>query len=95
MIGRDWLYTKSPEEIVIEQEERRPLQNSVQSALNKFPRRRDEAFSLYEQGNKKVEIADMMGVSRFVVGREIKEAERQIREQLAEDGINVGTPIST
>ena len=88
MIGRDKLYSRSPEDIVCEEEERKPLKNSIEETLDKFTDRRSNAYSLHEQGYKNVEIADIMGVSRFVVGREIKGAEEELRNKLMEDGFN-------
>ena len=82
------MYSKSPEDIVIEKEERRPLQRAINTAINKFTQRRDNAYALHECGYKNTEIADIMGVSRYIVGREIQQAEKQLREQLTEDGFN-------
>lgn len=53
LIGRDKLYSQSPEDIVIEKEERIPLQRAINTTIDKFTERRDNAFSLYEQGYKK------------------------------------------
>jgi len=67
---------------VIEREENIPLRRTIQSTLDKFSDRRDRIFSLHEQGYKNVEIAKMMGLSRFIIGREIKLAEQELRKQL-------------
>lgn len=88
LIGRDKLYSQSPEDIVIEREERTPLRRAIDTTIDKFTERRDNAFSLYEQGYKKTEIADIMGVSRHIVGREIRIAEQELRDRLTEDGFN-------
>lgn len=58
------------------------MRESIQSTLDKFTERREKIFSLHEQGYKNVEIAEMMGLSRFIVGREIKLAEQELRKQL-------------
>ena len=55
LIGRDQLYSKSPEDIVIEKEERKPLQRAIQNTIDKFTERRDNAFSLHECGYKNTE----------------------------------------
>ena len=94
LIGRDRLYTHSPEDLLIEKEEQRPMRESIQSTLDKFTERREKIFSLHEQGYKHVEIAKMMGISRFIVGREVKIAEEELKKRLTEDGYN-GTPLST
>jgi len=86
LIGRDKLYSQSPEDIVIENEERKPLQRAIANVTDKFTKRRDNAFSLHECGYKNTEIADIMGVSRYIVGREIQIAEKELRERLKEDG---------
>ena len=78
----------SPEDILIEKERIRPYRDSIQTATDKFPPRRERAFTLHELGLKNVEIADEMGVSRHIVGREIKGAEQELREQFTEDGLN-------
>lgn len=88
LIGRDRLYSQSPEDIVIEKEEQQPLRRVIEDAINQFTLRRDNAFSLYEQGYKKTQIADIMGVSRYVVGREIQIAEQELRDRLMEEGFN-------
>jgi len=87
MIGRDRLYTMSPEDILIEKERIRPYRDAIQSATDKFTPRRERAFTLHELGLKNVQIADEMGVSRHIVGREIKRAEEELREQFTEDGL--------
>ena len=88
LIGRDKLYSRSPEEIVIDEEERRPLRNTIDSVIDSFTQRQERAFSLYEQGLKKVDIAKEMGTSRYVVTREIKEAEQELKRRLVEEGYN-------
>lgn len=85
LIGKDQLYSKSPEDIVIEKEERRPLQQAINCVIDKFTRRRDEAFTLHECGYTNTDIANIMGVSRYVVGRELKAAEQELRNHLKED----------
>lgn len=88
------MYSHSPEDIVIEQEERKPLQQSIQAAFSRFPNRREQIFSLHECGYKNVEIADLLGVSRHIVGREVSKAEEELRDKFTEDGFD-GTPVST
>ena len=88
------MYSHSPEDIVVEQEDRKPLQESIQSAFSKFPDRRDRIFSLHECGYKNVEIAEMLGISRHIVGREVNRAEQELKDKFTEDGLN-GTPVST
>lgn len=87
LIGADKLYTHSPEDLVIEAEEKKPIKDSVNSVLDKFPERRDSIFALHEQGYKKVQIAKILGISRYIVGREIKKAENELKEKF-EGGIN-------
>ena len=82
VIGRDKMYTHSPEEIIIEEEEKNRLHKSIQSTIDKFTTRRDKIFALHEQGYKNVEIAKMLGISRHIVGREVNKAEDELRNKL-------------
>ena len=88
LIGRDKLYVMSPEDIVVENERISPYRKSIQSVEDKFPPRRNKAFSLHECGLKNVEIAKEMGVSRYIVGREVNRAEQELRDQFTEDGLH-------
>ncbi len=80
MIGRDKLYTRSPEDIVIEQMSKRKFNALEDSIRNSMSERTKQVYDLNELGVKQVDIARQLGISQPTVHREIKSAKNAIKD---------------
>jgi len=86
MIGRDRCFSRSPEDVYIEEEMNRVYNAIEQSIRDSLPDRTKQVYDLNDIGKKQKEIADKLGVSQPTVSRELKEAMSIFAEELSKYG---------
>ena len=79
MIGRDMLYTRSPEDIVEESLMHSKFENFEYKARNSLPERTKQVYDLNELGLRQVEVARQLGISQPTVHREIQRAKEILK----------------
>ena len=80
MIGRDMLYTRSPEDAVIENMTNSKFDAFEEVARDSLPERTKQVYDLDELGSKQIEIAKQLGISQPTVHREIKKAKGILKD---------------
>ena len=83
IIGRDKLYTVSPEDYLILKDKEKKLKHLEEIALKKLSKREREIFFLKEQGLTQEEIAKKFGVHRSTISRENKKAIETIKNEIS------------
>ena len=81
VIGKDKLYTHSPEEIVIEKLDREQISRAENKVLNTLPKRSQEFYFLKEIGEDYSEIAKRFNIHRTTVSRDLKRTEDLLRKE--------------
>lgn len=87
LIGRDKLYSISPEDYVIYKEEHTPIIEAEKKAFSSLPKRTQQIYALKEQGLTQEEIANRFGVHRSTISRELKRAVQSLKQELNGGGV--------
>lgn len=80
LIGRDKLYTKSPEDIIVEDIMRSKFNAFEESTRDKMSNRTRQVYDLNDIGKKQIDIAKELGVSQPTVHRELNTAKKIIED---------------
>lgn len=83
VIGRDRLYTMSPEDYLIIKEMHRPIINAEERVYKRLPDRTRQIYLLKEQGLTQEEIAKRFNIHRSTVSREIKRAVNAFKKEIS------------
>lgn len=83
VIGRDKLYTMSPEDYLIIKEMHRPIINAEERVYKRLPDRTRQIYLLKEQGLTQEEIAKRFNIHRSTVSREIKRAVNAFKKEIS------------
>ena len=83
VIGRDKLYTMSPEEYLIIKEMHKPIINAEERVYKRLPDRTRQIYLLKEQGLTQEEIAKRFNIHRSTVSREIKRAVNAFKKEIS------------
>lgn len=83
VIGRDKLYTMSPEDYLIIKEMHKPIINAEERAYKRLPDRTKQIYLLKEQGLTQEEIAKRFNIHRSTVSREIKRAVNAFKKEIS------------
>ena len=83
VIGRDKLYTMSPEDYLIIKEMHKPIINAEERVYKRLPDRTRQIYSLKEQGLTQEEIAKRFNIHRSTVSREIKRAVNAFKKEIS------------
>ena len=91
LIGKDMLYTRSPEDVVIDNMMRSEFDTFEEQVRDSFGERTKQVYDLDDIGLKQKEIAEQLGISQPTVHREIKKAKNKLKENYQqwreEDGV--------
>lgn len=80
------MYTRSPEDVYIEESINNAYDELEQRIRDSLPNRTKQVYDLNELGEKQKDIADKLGVSQPTVSRELKEAMDIFAEELEKNG---------
>lgn len=80
MIGRDRLYTQSPEDVIVEREMRNKFENFESKVRDTLLERTRQVYDLHDIGTKQKDIANQLGISQPTVHREIATAKKVMEE---------------
>ena len=80
LIGKDMLYTRSPEDVVIDSLMHSKFDNFEEKARNSLPERTKQVYDLNELGLRQVEVARQLGISQPTVHREIQRAKEILKD---------------
>lgn len=83
VIGRDRLYTMSPEDYLIIKEMHKPIINAEERVYKRLPDRTKQIYLLKEQGLTQEEIAKRFNIHRSTVSREIKRAVNAFKKEIS------------
>lgn len=83
VIGRDKLYTMSPEDYLIIKEMHKPIINAEERVYKRLPDRTRQIYLLKEQGLTQEEIAKRFNIHRSTVSREIKRAVNALKKEIS------------
>lgn len=83
VIGRDKLYTMSPEDYLIIKEMHKPIINAEERVYKRLPDRTRQIYLLKEQGLTQEEIAKRFNIHRSTVSREIKRAVNAFKKEIS------------
>lgn len=83
VIGRDKLYTMSPEDYLIIKETHKPIINAEERVYKRLPDRTRQIYLLKEQGLTQEEIAKRFNIHRSTVSREIKRAVNAFKKEIS------------
>lgn len=83
VIGRDKLYTMSPEDYLIIKEMHKPIINAEERVYKRLPDRTKQIYLLKEQGLTQEEIAKRFNIHRSTVSREIKRAVNAFKKEIS------------
>ena len=85
------LYTRSPEDVVIDNMMRSEFDTFEEQVRDSFGERTKQVYDLDDIGLKQKEIAEQLGISQPTVHREIKKAKNKLRDDYQhwreEDGV--------
>ena len=80
LIGRDRLYTQSPEDVIVEREMRNKFENFESKVRDTLLERTRQVYDLHDIGTKQKDIASQLGISQPTVHREITTAKKVMEE---------------
>lgn len=82
VIGRDKLYTMSPENYIVLKEKNKSILQAEDRAFNTLPERTKRIYLLKEQGLTQQEIANKFNVHRSTISREIKRTINALQKEI-------------
>ncbi len=82
LIGSDRLYTKSPEDIAIENIDREEIRKAEEEALKRLSKRSKEIYFLREIGLPQSKIGELMSINKSTVCRDLKKTDTLLKDTL-------------
>ena len=82
LIGKDMLYSRSPEEIAIDNIDKEEIAKAEAEVIKRLSKRCRNVYFLREIGMSQSEIGEMVGVNKSTVCRDLKKANTLLKDTL-------------